>query len=348
MMEGFSQELQRIQTICLMILTAIAVAAALYWLRPVMIPFVLSVFCVTALSMAVDFLTNRFSFPKPIAMATAIVGMVIGFLLLAGVVMSSVRELANNAGGYQSSVMGMMDRLFYSLDLGRFGVSQEEMREYYKTPVRSIGSVLLGTTNAILDLLSRSTLVIIFIIFLLVGSPGSKASAHSMWVEIESKIRRYIATKIAISAATGLVVGVILTVLGVDLAVAFGLMAFLLNFIPSLGSIIATLMPLPVVLVSPESGPLTVGLTLLLPGTVQLIVGNVLEPKVMGDSLAMHPVVILMALIFWGMLWGIVGMFLAVPITASIKIILSRFSYTRSIALLLEGNLSALEPKEPE
>ena len=161
-----------------------------------------------------------------------------------------------------------------------------------------------------------------------------------MWADVETRIKQYLVTKILLSAATGLLVGLILLVLGVDLWLIFGLFAFLLNFIPTLGSIIATLLPLPIVMLDPNISSLVAVLAIALPATVQGVIGNVLEPKMMGQSLQLHPIAILMALIVWGMLWGIIGMLLAVPMTASVKIMLERSEVTAPAARLLEGKLS--------
>ena len=147
--------------------------------------------------------------------------------------------------------------------------------------------------------------------------------------DIDQRIKRYLLIKVGLSAVTGILVGGCLAVLGVELALVFGVLAFVLNFIPSVGSIIATLLPLPLVLVNPEHGTLTIALAMALPGLVQLVVGNIIEPKMMGDSLELHPITILLALIFWGMLWGIPGMLLAAPMTAVLRILLSALEITR-------------------
>ena len=131
-----------------------------------------------------------------------------------------------------------------------------------------------------------------------------------------------------------------LSILGIDLALAFGIFAFLLNFIPSLGSVVATFLPLPIVLVTEDMTLATGIMAIAIPGAIQFSVGNVIEPKVMGKSLELHPVTILVALIFWGTLWGVVGMFLAVPITAVLRILLGRLEVTRPAAALLEGRLA--------
>ena len=132
-----------------------------------------------------------------------------------------------------------------------------------------------------------------------------------------------------------------LYVLGVELALVFGLFAFLLNFIPTVGAIVATLLPLPIILMNPEVSLWTGILAIALPGAIHFVVGNIVEPMVLGDSLALHPVTILLALMIWGVMWGIPGMLLAAPITAVMKIIFERTERTRPLALALAGDLGS-------
>ncbi len=329
-----------IQTICLLLLSALAVAAALYWLRPVMVPFVLAVFIAYGLSPLVDLSVRRLRFPRVLAVAGTLALAFLLLLLLGGLISASVRQLASNSEAYQAQLSQLLASAAENLPLERYGVSAElSLDRLSQIPASAVGNMLLGTTNALLDLLSKSILVLIFVIFLLIGS-GGREPLTGVWNEIESNIQRYLATKAALSAATGLVVGLVLSLLGVDLALVFGLFAFLLNFIPSIGSVIATLLPLPVVLVSPEITPLTATLAIAIPGVIQLTIGNVLEPKIMGDTLDLHPVVIVIMLIFWGILWGIPGMLLATPITAVLKILFGRLEQTRPLADLLAGHLT--------
>ena len=150
--------------------------------------------------------------------------------------------------------------------------------------------------------------------------------------------RRYLVTKVSTSTVTGLLTGVILALFGLDLALVFGVLAFFLNFIPSVGSIIATLLPIPMAMVQFDSFWMIAGIVLV-PGAVQMTIGSGIEPVLMGEGLELHPVTILLALVFWGLIWGVVGMFLAAPITAVLRIVLDRFEMTRPIAGLLAGRL---------
>ena len=104
-------------------------------------------------------------------------------------------------------------------------------------------------------------------------------------------------------------------------------------------SIFATLLPLPLVIVDPEASNITLALAIIIPGSIQMIIGNMIEPKLLGDSLELHPITVLLSLVFWGMLWGIPGMLLAAPITAVLKILFENLEITSPFAKLLAGKL---------
>src|SRR5208283_1287364 len=132
------------------------------------------------------------------------------------------------------------------------------------------------------------------------------------------------------------------TLLGVEFAWVFGLLAFLLNFVPSIGAIIASLLPLPVILLSPDMSLTAKVLAIVIPAAIQIVIGSFVQPRVQGHALDLHPVVIVLALIFFGMIWGLMGAFLATPITAVVRIIFARIPITRPLADMLAGNLDVL------
>ena len=120
---------------------------------------------------------------------------------------------------------------------------------------------------------------------------------------------------------------------------ALGLLAILLNFIPSIGSIIAAVLPLPVLLLDEGTSLGAAALVIGILGVIQFSLGNVLEPRIMGKSFHLHPITVMLALILWGILWGVVGMLLAVPITATLRIFLARSERTAAVARLMAGRL---------
>ena len=341
-MNGAAGQDQQIQTVCLLIVSIVAIAAALFWLRVVMVPFVFAVLIAFGLVPLIDLLVRYLHLPRSVALLSTLLASFVMLGVVGGLISSSVGQLAERADIYQEQLGQLLDTGMAALPLERFGVQVEDaVASLSDTSLTTISSVLLTVTRELLSLVSSGLLVMIFVAFMLVGSTGLEMARAGFWGEVQSRIQRYIIVKALVSALTGVLVGLTLVLLGVDLALVFGVFAFLLNFIPSLGSIIATLLPLPVVLVSPELTLTDRVLAIVLPLVIQFIIGNIVDPKLMGKSLDLHPVTLLMALIVWGTLWGIVGMFLATPITAILKIIFERMEVTTPFAELLAGRLKS-------
>ena len=347
-----SHDEHRIQTVCLLVLTAIAVGIALYLLRPVLIPFVLAVFLVYCFAPAVDVQTRRLRMPRALAVVNTIL---LGCLVLIGLwllIWASVSQMVANADYYQDRFEALMESAASHLPLEELGIQLDGAAEAridepgdaaqpqfrLQLPWDSARGVLTRVISAVMSLLSNAVLVVIFMIFLLAGAIGREPETEGLREQVESRIKRYILTKVLVSTTTGTLVGLTLWLLNVELALVFGVLAFLLNFIPSIGSIVATLLPLPVILLS-DLPPIVKIMAIAVPGFIQLLIGNVIEPKLMGKSLDLHPVTVLLGLIFFGMIWGIVGMILATPIVAVIKIVLERSEVTSPMSRVLAGRL---------
>ncbi|MEN6337927.1 MAG: AI-2E family transporter, partial [Phycisphaerales bacterium] len=202
-----------------------------------------------------------------------------------------------------------------------------------------IFNIVTNAFGTILGLISSMAFVVIFVLFLLLGR--NPYTTHSeIYSEVVGKIRRYVGIKIVVSALTGILVWMTLAIVGLELAGVFGILAFLLNFIPSIGSIVVTFLPVPIAVVQFQSSPWLIVLVVAIPGAIQNLLGNIIEPKLQGEGLNLHPVTILLALSFWGLLWGIVGMFLAAPITAAIRIVLMQFDMLKPVGKLMAGDLT--------
>lgn len=210
------------------------------------------------------------------------------------------------------------------------------MRAYLTSQVQwAVQSLSAG----LFELMGSGVMIVIFMFFMLAGDGRGKTPQPQMWLEIESRIREYIVMKTMISFVTGVAVWLVLWFFAIPLALVFGLLAFLLNFIPNIGPMIMCALPLPLVFLSPQlSFASMLVVTVLLTG-IQFISGSLVEPKVMGSSFQLHPVVIMLTLLLWGLIWGLPGMFLSTPITAAMKIVMEQFTYTQPLARLLEGNL---------
>jgi AI-2 transport protein TqsA len=336
---------------CLLILTALALALALHLLSAVLVPLVLAMLSSSLVLFVVEFLHRRLRFPRSLAMLSSLLAALGLALLFVMMLSSSAARLAERAPLYQQKLVDVgTDVLTYVQDLGIPVDTSVVATQVARLP---LGSIIAGTLNSVLESASMIFLVLLFVVYLVTGrkaarvgswpgeSPSDPEPVDTVRAQIEDGVRKYLAIKVAVSTVTGLLVWLLLAILGLDLAVVFGILAFLLNFIPSVGSIIATFLPLPLALVQFDSGLLVV-LSVLLPGAVQMTVGNVIEPRIMGESLDLHPIVVLLCLVFWGILWGIPGMVLAAPMTAVLKIILQQYPQTRTAADILAGKLPSL------
>ena len=162
--------------------------------------------------------------------------------------------------------------------------------------------------------------------------------------KIDHSIGSYIALKTVVSLLTGFLSYFVLLFIGIDAPLFWAFLIFVLNFIPTIGSLIATLFPAVFALL--QFGEFTPGiLVLAIVGAIQLIVGNLIEPRVMGNTLNISPLVVFLTLSLWGVMWGVTGMLLSVPITVILIIIMSEFPSTQPIAILLsqKGNLNKKE-----
>lgn len=340
-----SEEQSWIITSSLLVLATLGIGVALHVADTVLIPFVMAIFVTTAIAPLVDIQVLRFRWPKAIAvvntMGLVLFALFLFILLMAATghsMVTSMQEYPEMIGDFAKDMTEQVE-VWQGTEWGeRIGINEIELT-FDPTLLSKPATLLAQKIGALVgNILSIAVLTSIFVAFILAGRDSSKL-ATGIYKEIDTKIRRYIMAKVIYSAATGILVWIILAILQLPMASLFGLLAFFLNFIPSIGSIIAWLLPVPIAILSPDHGPWAVSAVILFPGLVQLGIGNGLEPKMMGDDLELHPVTILLALSVWGLIWGIVGMVLAIPITASIRVVLMRFEATRPAGDILAGRL---------
>ena len=211
---------------------------------------------------------------------------------------------------------------------------------------------LAATVGSFLLFFNDAFLVLLFLVFLLAGSeefpeklrramPENAGRLGDMMHNIESGVRRYIVTKTLFNLTTGALVTTLLAAFGVDFPLLWGLLTFLAHYIPSVGAVISV--GLPTIFVFLQFPPGTALLIAILNGVLQFFMGNAVEPRIMGSSLDLSPLLVLIALLFWGFLWGPWGMILSVPITSTIKIICENVGPLRPVAVLMSGSLEEAE-----
>ncbi|MCX7868382.1 MAG: AI-2E family transporter [Terrimicrobiaceae bacterium] len=264
--------------------------------------------------------------------------------LLGTIIADNAMKVAEIAPRYQARFQQLQGSLF-----ARLGIEQPPALREFVRDVDIPGLVTMVAAN-LAALLRTSTLVLLFAIFIFIESravphkvsalfpqPEQRLKIEGILRRIDSDIQTYFGVKTLVSLATALLSYGVMAAVGLDLAAFWALLVFILNFIPTIGSIIATILPSLLALIQFESlvpfVVLLVGITI-----IQQVMGNFLEPNILGMTLNLSPLVVVLSLILWSMLWGVVGMFLCVPITVIFVLIMANFPSTRWVALLLSKN----------
>lgn len=333
----------KVAVACLVIIVIFICGVLLRLAKPVLFPLFLAIFLSFILSPILDVLT-RFKIPRIISILFILIITFFIIYLLGALFYSSGKAFASEFPKYGQKISSILTSLQEKLKLAPLEWKPLDWVE--QLDINKLGSFLLSIFGPFFSFISNLFLIFIFLVFILAGRGKTKIKIKDSFSDkrsqkiidviqnIDSQVQRYLAIKTVISFITGILATVILLIFGVDFAVVFGFFTFLLNYIPNIGSIIATVLPLSVAAIQFETLWPALWILILL-GSIQMAIGNFIEPKLMGEGLGLSPLVVLFALFFWGWLWGIPGMILAVPLAAIIKIICSNIPSLQFVGTLM-------------
>ncbi len=283
----------------------------------------------------------RWRIPLPICYILSVISISGVIYLLITLIRTNISDVIVVAPSYQKKLTALIAQ-GYAL-VGR--PEPPSLQQLFQQI--DLGGVLSQFAFAITGFLSNTGIILVYLIFLfleqksfkakiiaLIQDPDRRTDIFKIITRIDSDIRIYIGIKTFVSALTAILGYFVMSSQKLDFAEFWAILIFCLNFIPTVGSIIATILPLLFALIQFDNVfPIVViGAGLL---SLQFLIGNILEPRLMGNNLNLSPLVILFSLALWGALWGIPGMILCVPITVIIMIIFSHFPQTGSVAILL-------------
>ena len=312
----------------LAIMGMLAFGAIIYLTRSVLIPLVISIF-LTMIINRIDSLIASGLKLRGHRWLTKLGAMVVILGILFGLVMAAI-DAGNDIADRYTEIESRFETVLRDSETARGALAwltdSGVLAQLQQFPIGDMVSSLFS-------LLTNFVLIVIFTGFMVFSSP----TFTGVLDEMDKKVGTYISTKSLISLLTGFMVFILCTIFGIDFALFWALLAFLLNFIPSVGAIIASLPPILLAMVQLDSWTGVVLFTLILT-SLNVLLGQVLEPKLLGSRLALKPVAILIGLIFWGLLWGIPGMFLATPLMVLIKILASNFNISRSFERMLSSD----------
>lgn len=316
--------------------------------RDLIVPFLISVVIWYLINTLADYYykikIKNFSLPKSVCFTAALFSMIMALWLLVDMIGNNITNVRDAASLYQENLLKLSDRIYTLLGIENQPnltqlISQIDLRPFI--------SSIVGT---MVSIAGNAGLILIYVLFIFLEQASFntklkallKGSKHDEKVQeiistIGAKIETYVAIKTFVSMLTGAACYIVLILNDVDYASFWAFIIFLLNYIPTVGSMLAVLFPALLSLVQFSTfTPFIIIITSL--GVIQLLIGNILEPRLMGNSLNLSPLVVMLSLALWGSIWGIAGMFLSVPFTVILMIIFSEFPRTKPIAIILSQN----------
>lgn len=270
--------------------------------------------------------------------------MLFAILFMSDILISNITNLSSSYQQYQPNVQKLLNQIGDMLNINIMNSIESASDDF------DFGNFLANLVNGISGILGNVFMIMIYALFVFLEESAfsekfkrifdNEEQYNKMNVileRIKNSVSDYLRLKTFVSFLTGILSFTVLALVGVDSPLFWAFLIFLLNYIPTIGSLIATIFPAAFSLIQFGAfGPFLTVLTLV--GAVQLVIGNIVEPKVMGNSLNLSPLVTIIALALWGKIWGITGMVLSVPITVIMVIVFAQFPKTRTIAIMLSEN----------
>lgn len=356
MIKEFGSEERELRWIrILLTIIAIPVVVMIFrTLKSIFIPLVFAIFLSFVFSPLIRHLRRKklhISITMSILLVIIILLMMVSTMLITAAANSLVSgfpkyqvNLAMRAQGLVESFEGISERF----DLAMGDYLQYDVVQLLSPGSFSISRAISNVMTTTFGISWNFILIIIFLMFIVsqdgamhmrlnkVLSKSDQERTKQMLTNIQLQIQKYLLTKTIISFCTAVVGMVLMMLYGVDFVLVCGILLFVMNFIPNIGSIIASGIPILICFLQSGFDLRTIMFAILIVAT-QMFFGNILEPKIQGERLNLSPIMVLVSLIFWGWVWGIVGMVLAVPITSAINIMLIQIDEKNLISAIISG-----------
>lgn len=345
---GITNQPPKVAQILLIIAAFIVVVAGMQAAKAIIVPFLLAAF-ISIISAPPLFWLKERKLPTWLALLIVMFGILFFLLLIAGLVGSSVNDFSNKLPLYEARLKVQTDAFLSWLEQINVDVARLELEKIFNSAaVMKLVAMLLNELGGVL---ANGFLIILTVIFMLLEASSIPTKLHAIFRDPEASLgrmkhftgtlNRYIAIKTGISLATGASVAIFLTIMGVDYPLLWGVLAFILNYIPNIGSIMAAVPAVLLTIIQVGLGRalgVSIGYVV-----INMVMGNIIEPRLMGRGLGLSTLVVFLSLIFWGWILGPVGMVLSVPLTMTVKIALDSSEDTRWIAVLLGSEKAILQ-----
>lgn len=327
----------------------------LYLGKDLLIPLILAFFLSAWLIKTHHTFSRKLKFPKIVSLFATGALYIWALSLIAMIINNNLQSIISDSASYEEKIVGIVN--------GALGIVGLEQSFSFEGAIKSINisSLLSGIGSAMTGVLASTSTILIYTAFILaeyhyIGNKTSVLAGLSpewktfklVLKKIKEDISSYFKIHNLFSAGTGIGTFIICSLLWVEFAAFWGLLAFMLNYIPTIGSAVAAIIPICFSVIQfgavGEWGIVAALAGLLI--VLQFMMGNVLEPKFLWNRLNLSPLVILLSLTFWGYIWGVIGMFLSIPLMVMVNIVCSHFKNTQWIHVILSQKWNLVTTKQ--
>lgn len=346
----------RLVTVTFLLISTVILFHVLVIAKNFLMPFIIAIFLWHLLNTLASYIKSAYMIgrylPYSLCLMAAVV--ILGWVLfqLGSILTNNVNEVIVNAPRYQEKLKAILTSIDDTFHIKALVYVNDVIQNF------SLKNILVNIYSTFTSITSNALLIALYVGFLFLEQQVMRLKLEALFPQkkhltlatniisqIVADTQTYIGIKSAVSLTTAISCWLIMKYLALDFAEFWALLIFFLNFIPNIGPIIATAFPALLALIQFQDSWLP--FTVITGGIVaiQFIIGNLIEPKFLGNSLNLSPLVILLSLGIWGELWGILGMFLSVPITVMVMIVFAHFDKTKGIAILMSqtGSVKAIE-----
>lgn len=348
-----AKELRWIRILLLIIALAV-VASILKTLKSIFIPLIFSIFLLFLFAPLINYLKkHKVPMVLILLITLVIIAVFLGLVIL--LIYAASNSLINGLPRYEDKFNELiakgteyLQNLAFNWNINTENISIANIAQIISSGFISIPQFISNTVNTLVSIIQNIFLIIFFLIFLLLEieklplrlrkatSKLSKEQTLDILQNIEKQIQNYLTIRTLVNLSAALLCMLWMLIFGVDFILVCGILLFVLDFIPDVGSVISSAIPILIYLLQSGFSFLWLIFALLIVAT-QMLIGNIIEPKLQGVQLNLTPIMVLVSLIFWGWLWGIVGMLICVPLTSAINIILKQVAPNNFISALISS-----------
>ncbi len=321
-------------------------AWVLYWLRDILAPFALAIFFWLIIDAFAKWMDDRLSFLPYIATLGIAFLIVIASIVGTGIIIADTAvSIAHDAPHYQERISEILNPV-----IERFGNGTWDGLNARFDLSGHFEALIAGFARSVQGVMSSFTFIALYVVFLFAAQNSFKKKMDDLWpdpekrkqaemvgIRIRRSIEKYLGIQTLMSIIMTVLSYIVMKAFGLDNALFWALVIFILNYIPVVGSVLAGLLPAAFALVQFDNLYIVGAMAGLL-FVVQFVISNTLQPKMMGDSMNLSALVIILSLVLWQAMWGGVGAFLSAPLTVIVMIILAQFPSLRWIAVLLSAD----------